>query len=109
VAVDVPESSFQGLLEAAPDAIVGVDRHGYIVLVNAQAERLFGYAREELLGELIELLVPGAARGVHPSRRTGYVDDPTPRPMGAGMQLAGAAQGRHGVPGRDQPQHGRLR
>ena len=78
-----------GLLEAAPDAIVGVDADGVIVLVNAQTERLFGYPREELLGEPLELLVPESARAVHPSHRQAYIGDPHPRPMGAGMELAG--------------------
>ena len=78
-----------GLLEAAPDAIVGVDEDGIIVLVNAQTERLFGYPREELLGNPLELLVPESARSVHPGHRETYVEEPSPRPMGAGMELAG--------------------
>jgi PAS domain S-box-containing protein len=82
------EAMFHGLLEAAPDAIVGVDASGRIALVNAQAERLFGYSREELVGKSVELLVPEGAREVHPSRRASYFGDPKPRPMGAGMQLA---------------------
>jgi PAS domain S-box-containing protein len=66
-----------------------VDAGGRIVLVNAQMVRLFGYPREELEGQLVEMLVPDAARAVHPQHRTGYVADPVPRPMGAGMPLAG--------------------
>ncbi len=62
---------------------------GRITLVNAQTERLFGYRREELEGQLVEMLVPEAARAVHPQRRAGYIADPVPRPMGAGMQLTG--------------------
>jgi PAS domain S-box-containing protein len=83
------DARFQGLLDAAPDAIVGVDRTGRIMLVNGQAERLFGYARAELIGQLVETLVPDSVRAIHPSRRGGYVSDPKPRPMGAGMELAG--------------------
>jgi len=83
------EARFRGLLEAAPDAIVGVSTDGTITLVNAQAERLFGYGRDELLGQPVEILVPEYARDVHPAHRTGYLHDPAPRPMGAGMQLAG--------------------
>jgi two-component system cell cycle sensor histidine kinase/response regulator CckA len=80
---------FAGLLEAAPDAMVCVDADGRIILVNAQTERLFGYGRDELVGQPVELLVPDAVRDAHPGHRGGYVADPTPRPMGTGMDLAG--------------------
>jgi two-component system, cell cycle sensor histidine kinase and response regulator CckA len=83
------EARFRGLLESAPDAIVGVDPDGRIALVNAQAEGLFGYGREELVGLPVEILVPDAVRPVHPGHRRGYLCDPKPRPMGAGMALAG--------------------
>ena len=83
------EAKFAGLLEAAPDAMVCVDRDGRIALVNAQTERLFGYGRDELIGWPVEMLVPDGVRGVHPGHRAGYVADPRPRPMGAGMELAG--------------------
>jgi len=83
------ERKFRGLLEAAPDAIVGVDETGVIVLVNAQTERLFGYPRSELLGLQLEILIPESARARHPKHREGYLGDPHPRPMGAGMELAG--------------------
>src|SRR5438876_303445 len=77
-----------GLLEAAPDAIVAVTADGTIALANAQAERLFGYRREEMLGQLVEMLVPEAKRVTHPARRTRYLADPEPRPMGAGVELS---------------------
>ena len=83
------QARFTGLLEAAPDAMVCVDAGGRIAVVNSQAERLFGYGRDELIGQPVEMLVPDEARPVHPGRRAGYVADPAPRPMGAGMQLAG--------------------
>jgi two-component system, cell cycle sensor histidine kinase and response regulator CckA len=76
------------LLELAPDAIVGIGRDGLIVLVNAQVEVLFEYAREELLGEPVELLVP-ARFDAHRSHRAGYFADPRTRPMGAGLELFG--------------------
>jgi two-component system, cell cycle sensor histidine kinase and response regulator CckA len=78
-----------GLLEAAPDAIVSVAADGRIALVNAQTERLFGYGRDELIGQPVETLVPDAVRDIHSGHRAGYVADPRPRPMGAGMELAG--------------------
>jgi PAS domain S-box-containing protein len=80
---------FTGLLEAAPDAMICADGSGRIVLANAQAERLFGYSKEELTGQPVEILVPEAVRAEHPAHRAEYVASPRPRPMGAGMDLAG--------------------
>src|SRR5580700_936202 len=80
---------FVALLEAVPDAMVCVAADGRVALVNAQAERLFGYGREELVGQPVEILVPETARAVHPGHRAGYVADPRHRPMGAGLPLAG--------------------
>ena len=86
---DLTDRRFLALLEAAPDAMVCVEGDGRIALVNAQAERLFGYQREELIGQQVEILVPEIMRGVHPAQRAGYVADPKPRPMGGGAELAG--------------------
>jgi PAS domain S-box-containing protein len=80
---------FVALLEATPDAMVCVAADGRIALVNAQAERLFGYERGELIGQPVEILVPDAARAAHAGHRAGYVADPRHRPMGAGLSLAG--------------------
>jgi PAS domain S-box-containing protein len=77
------------LLDAAPDALVCTAGDGRVILVNAQAERLFGYERAELIGQPVEILVPDAARAVHPGLRAGYAADPRHRPMGAGLSLAG--------------------
>jgi PAS domain S-box-containing protein len=80
---------FRELVESAPDAMVIVNEDGEIVLVNAQVERVFGYARKDLLGEHVEILVPERLRNVHGSYRKGFLSDPHARPMGAGLNLYG--------------------
>jgi PAS domain S-box-containing protein len=81
------EAMFEGLLEAAPDAIIGVTHDGTITLINAQAERLFGYPRDELLRQSVDILVPERLRPGHVQHRDGYFAHPRNRPMGAGAAL----------------------
>ena len=74
------------LLESAPIAIVTVDRNGQILYVNTKFEELFGYQRDELLGEKLEILLPERYRGGHISHRAGYSEHPRVRSMGSGME-----------------------
>jgi PAS domain S-box-containing protein len=75
------------LWESAPDAILEVDREGRIVLINAEAERLFRYSREELVGMPVELLIPDRFRTGHSRYRGHYSEHPSTRPMGSGLEL----------------------
>jgi PAS domain S-box-containing protein len=89
---------FRLIVEAAPNAMLIVDAGGVITLVNAQAERLFGYTREEILGQPIEVLVPGQFRTQHPEMREGFFARPSVRPMGAGRDLYGLRKDGSEVP-----------
>src|SRR5258708_24615101 len=81
------DNRYRRLLEAAPDGIVEVDSSGRIVLVNSQAEKLFGYPREELLGKSVEILMPERFRERHPAHRGDYHAHSIIRPMGSGLDL----------------------
>ena len=83
------ETNFGAVLDAAPDAMLVVNRQGRIVLANTQSEQLFGYEHSELVGQKVEILVPPRFRSKHPGHRSGYFSDPHVRPMGAGLELFG--------------------
>ncbi len=83
------EERFRRVVEYAPNAIVMTNEAGRIEMVNAQAERLFGYDRSELLGQQVEVLVPQPMRSGHPSMRDKFFREPRSRPMGAGRDLCG--------------------
>jgi PAS domain S-box-containing protein len=83
-------STFQSLFESAPDATIVVDEHGRIVLANTTAEELFGYPRNELLGQTVELLIPERYRDAHVDQGRAYMEQPRKRAMGhPGLNLSG--------------------
>jgi PAS domain S-box-containing protein len=83
------ERKLSALLESASQGIVVIDVAGRITLVNARLEAMFGYSREELLGQTLETLVPPELRGRHAEHRTRYASNPHVRPMGVGLELTG--------------------
>jgi PAS domain S-box-containing protein len=83
------ERRFRAVLEAAPNAIVAIDREGRIVYANPQVVTTFGHAPEELFGEPVEMLLPERVQERHRQHRQGFFAQPTARPMGIGMDLAG--------------------
>ena len=94
VAIDITqrkqaEEEFRVAVEASPIGMVIVNDKGQIVLVNPETEKLFGYAREELLEQPVEMLVPEQQRGAHPRHRSAFSHAPIARRMGAGRELFG--------------------
>jgi PAS domain S-box-containing protein len=92
------EDQFRGLLESAPDAMVIVNQDGHIVLVNSQAESLFGYERRELLGQPVEMLIPKRLRDRHRAHRASYLAEPHKRPVGTWLELVGLRKDGSEVP-----------
>jgi PAS domain S-box-containing protein len=84
-----PEQRLRDLLDAAPDAIIEVDQGGHILLLNRMTEKLFGYQRDELVGQPVELLIPADLRAMHVHNRTTYCARPLTRPMGSDLALQG--------------------
>ncbi len=83
------ETLFRTLLESAPDAMIIVDTNGEIAIVNGQAERMFGYGRQDMVGNTIEMLLPGRIHDRHVEHRGRYAANPSIRPMGIGRDLVG--------------------
>src|SRR5215467_12396782 len=84
-----PQTLFEKLFQSSPDAIVVTDSKGYITEVNPQVERIFGYSRQELRGQTVEILVPERFRQSHIQHRAKYSGQPRHRPMEAGFELYG--------------------
>ncbi|HWD19826.1 MAG TPA: PAS domain S-box protein [Verrucomicrobiae bacterium] len=83
------EARFGNLLESTPDGIIMANATGRIVLANSQAEKLFGYKRGEMRGQLVETLLPARYRRSHVGHRSNYFAQPRARAMGAGLELNG--------------------
>jgi protein-histidine pros-kinase len=90
--MEISEQKFRGIVESSPEAMVIVDANGTIALANAQAEAVFGYSRQELLGRPIEMLVPKRLAEHHRQHVARFVRDAETRPMGAGLDLYGLRQ-----------------
>ncbi|HSA64646.1 MAG TPA: PAS domain-containing sensor histidine kinase [Nitrospira sp.] len=83
------EAKLRTVIESVPNGIIMVDETGKITLCNTEAERMFGYERDELLGMPVETLVPSQVRTKHPTYRESFLHDPSKRQMGAGRDLTG--------------------
>ncbi|TGK18730.1 PAS domain S-box protein [Leptospira fluminis] len=81
------ELTFQAMVESTPNAILLVNKEGKVVYLNNQSEKLFGYTRFELIGRLVEELIPKRFRTNHPKYREGFFSSPTVRAMGSGRDL----------------------
>ena len=92
------------ILEAIPDAVVAVNQQGVMIQVNSQTESLFGYTRDELIGQKIEILVPDQQRPQHHLHREHFHQQPKIRRMGSGLDLYGRRRDGSEVRGGDQPQ-----
>ena len=87
--IEASDLPFRELIDAAPDGVIVADKEGRVVLVNAEAERMFGYARDELLGQPIDVLVPVRSCSGHGHHVAGYAEAPRLRSMGIGLELTG--------------------
>lgn len=83
------DSKLRTVIESVPNGIIMADLMGKIILANSEIEKMFGYARDELINQQIEMLVPDRFRARHPGYRDSFVKNPTKRQMGAGRDLAG--------------------
>lgn len=92
------DATFRSLLEAAPDGILLVDQSGTIILANSACAKIFGYMPGELVGQLVEVVVPDYVRPRHADLRNGFFKNPHSRPMGIGLDLVAARKGGETIP-----------
>lgn len=86
---DFSEEKILKILEVIPDAALIINQEGFIIIINTQTENLFGYQRNELIGQKVEILIPEPYRSRHPQHRINYFNSPRKRPLGSGMALYG--------------------
>jgi len=96
--MEIADNLFRLAVEASPSGMLLIDGEGRIALVNSEIERLFGYPRDELLGQSVELLVPEAARSRHVQLRVAFARRSDMRRLGAGRELAGRHKGGREIP-----------
>jgi len=89
IAIRTSESTIRSLLDSSTQSVVAVSPNGKIALVNGNTQTMFGYTREELLGQAIEILVPKGFRAKHATHHKGFFANPQNRPMGRGLDLEG--------------------
>ncbi|HLA50792.1 MAG TPA: histidine kinase dimerization/phosphoacceptor domain -containing protein, partial [Thermodesulfobacteriota bacterium] len=85
--IELAELKFRGLVEFAPDSIIIIDKKGNIALFNSQAQKMFGYNKDELIGRPLETLIPERFREIHVSHRKDYYANPRVRPMASGIDI----------------------
>jgi PAS domain S-box-containing protein len=90
--IEESQQRFRTLLESAPDAMVIIDAAGEIVMVNRRMEEVFGYSRNEIIGQPIEKLMPQRFSEQHPEHRRSYFRNPSVRPMGTALELFGLSK-----------------
>src|SRR5439155_15284714 len=90
--------TFRAVFDEAPDAMLCVGSDGRVVLMNAAVTRVFGFRPEDLIGELVDLMVPTVLRDAHSTHRLGFVASAYPRPMGSGLQLSACRKDGTDVP-----------
>ena len=84
---EIPDATYRLIVESVPNGIVMTDSRGEIIFLNSQAEQMFNYKRDELIGKSVEVLMPNSFRKGHIKHRSQYINDPSTRPMGEGRNL----------------------
>ncbi|BCZ97334.1 TPA: PAS domain S-box protein [Legionella pneumophila] len=92
------ETKFKAILEATPDCLIMVNQEGKIILTNNQVEAIFGYSRNELIGQAVEFLIPDRFAMMHEKHRLNYFKHPMVRPMGKGLELYAKHKDGHEFP-----------